>query len=55
MVNELKEICGMLEGFGIHDGYQVLRAERNDDGTWELEIKRIAEEPKVEVAKNDNE
>ena len=33
---ELYDICFKLEGY--HGGFEVLKAQKNDDGTWDLKV-----------------
>lgn len=53
MANELKEICYLLEGYN-EQSWCVLKAERAEDGTWALVVKRAEPEKKPEVADADN-
>ena len=41
MVNELKTICDLLDGYTDDKRYQVLAATKTQDGTWELTVKRV--------------
>lgn len=49
MVNELKEICDRLEGFSVDKiKWFVQTAEKLQDGTWRIDIKKIETEAKNE-------
>lgn len=56
MANELKEICDLLAGKSNYFGplYQVTKAEKTEDGRWELVVQRIEERQETEVAENAN-
>lgn len=41
MVNELKTICDLLEGYSTEKSFEVTDATRNPDGTWRLIVKRV--------------
>ncbi len=49
MVNELKEICERLEGFSVDKiRWLVQYAEKQGDGTWKIEVKKVEPEAKNE-------
>lgn len=51
MSNELKQICDRLEGWSTDKiRWLVIKAEQNEDGTWELRVIK-KEEPEE---KNEN-
>lgn len=54
MVNELKAICDLLEGYSEDKRFEVLYAVLNSNGEWVLKIKRITPpgETTQEVAEN---
>lgn len=66
MVNELKSICDLLDGYTDDRKFVVLGASQQDDGTWNLKIRRLsrleagtltvipAAEVGTKVAGNDN-
>lgn len=43
MVNELKTICDLLDGYSPDRKYVVLAATKTADGKWELTIQREEE------------
>jgi hypothetical protein len=38
MDNELKDIAGALSGYSDKPGWRIIKAERQDDGSWMLMI-----------------
>lgn len=38
MDNELKDIAGALAGYSDKPGWRIIKAERQDDGSWTLTI-----------------
>ena len=54
MVNELKTICDLLEGYSPDRKYVVLAATKlTADGKWELTIQRVEEVKSQEEANAD--
>lgn len=53
MVNELKTICDLLEGYSPDRKYVVLAATKTADGKWELTIQRVEEAKSQEEANAD--
>jgi hypothetical protein len=54
MDNELRIICDLLNGYKKGQRFQIVSAERKDDGVWSLFIERIKEEDKQEVTNENN-
>lgn len=52
MDNELKEIAGALAGYSEHPGWQITKAERQQDGSWMLMIQ--PETPKKQEAEHED-
>lgn len=52
MDNELKDIAGALAGYSDKPGWRIIKAERQDDGSWNLTIQ--PETKKQEAADENN-
>lgn len=44
MVNELKIICDLLDGYSLDRKYEVLAATKSADGKWDLTIKKATDD-----------
>ena len=55
MVNELRDIANRLCKFDtIEDGWQIVSAIKQSDGTWDLVIKPFEESEEKEAADDNN-
>ena len=55
MDNELKDIAGALAGYSDKPGWQITKAERQQDGSWMLLIQPETLKKEPEAANDNNE
>lgn len=53
MDNELKRLVLQLGGYG-EEGWEILKAIKQEDGSWDLTVKKLDEAQMVVEAKDDN-
>ncbi|MCF0223008.1 MAG: hypothetical protein HUK20_01950 [Fibrobacter sp.] len=44
MANELKILCDLLEGYSDGKRFEVTSAQKLEDGTWSLKVKKMETE-----------
>lgn len=55
MDNELKDIAGALSGYYDKPGWRIVKAERQNDGSWMLLIQPETLKKEPEAANDNNE